>query len=128
MNIGQKIEILFQKSEYKNYADWGRAMNLPGDWLNDMKKKDIVKTVDINKLIIFTEFNHITLEELLKNDRLIDLNDNLPDNDIKQMLNKIQIQLNEDESRFENYIINETCKEITYDAIDVLKGLIKDNL
>jgi lysyl-tRNA synthetase class II len=128
MNIGQKIEILFQKSEYKNYADWGRAMNLPGDWLNDMKKKDIVKTVDINKLIIFTEFNHITLEELLKNDRSIDLNEDLPDNDIKQMLNKIQIQLNEDESRFENYIINETCKEITYDAIDVLKGLIKDNL
>jgi hypothetical protein len=128
MNIGQKIETLFQKSEYKNYADWGRAMNLSGDWLLDMKKKDIVKTVDITKLIIFTEFNHITLEELLKNDRLIDLNDNLPDNDIKQMLNKIQTQLNEDDSKFENFIMNETSKQLTYDAIDVLKGLIKDNL
>ncbi|MCE5220173.1 MAG: hypothetical protein LLF98_02600 [Clostridium sp.] len=127
MNIGQKIEILFQRSDYKNYADWGRAMNLSGDWLNDMKKKDTIKTVDITKLIIFTEFNHITLEELLKNDRSIDFNDDLPDNDIKQMLNKIQIQL-KDESKFENFIMNEASKEITYDAIDVLKGLIKSNL
>lgn len=127
MNIGQKINLLFERSDYKNYADWGRAMNLSGDWLNDMKKKDTIKTVDITKLIIFTEFNHITLEELLKNDRSIDFNDDLPDNDIKQMLNKIQIQL-KDESKFENFIMNEASKEITYDAIDVLKGLIKSNL
>jgi len=128
MSVGQKINKLFEQSGYKTYADWGRAMDLPGDWLLDMKKKDGIEIGNIKRLIIFTEFNHITLEELLKNDRLVDINDNLPDNDIRRLLDQIQLQVQENESIFDGFIMNEKSKEITFDAIDVLKGLIKSNL
>ncbi len=130
MDIGQKINKLFEKSGYKNYADWGRAMNLPGDWLLDMKKKDSIEIGNVKRLIILAEYNHITLEELLKNDRLVDINDNLPDNDIRKMLDRVQSQLlpQENESKFDNIIMSDQSKEIAFDTIDILKGLIKSNL
>ena len=128
MNIGEKINYLFDQSGYKNYADWGKAMGVPGDWLNDMKKKEVVKVVDITRFITFVEFNHITLEELLKNDRIVDTIDDLPFNDIYAMLNQIQLQLQESESKFNGFTMNKESKEIAFDAIEVLKGLVKSNL
>jgi len=128
MNIGQKINLLFEQSGYKTYADWGRAMNLPGDWLLDMKKKDSIEIGNIKRLIIFAEFNHITLEELLKNNRVVDKNELLPDNDICRMLYQIQLQLQENENNFNGSIMTKDCKEIAFDAIEVLKGLIRSNL
>ena len=131
MNIGQKINTLFEKSGYKNYADWGKAMNLPGDWLNDMKKKETVKVVDITRLITIAEYNQITVDELLKNSNgnyIIDIKRDLPDNDIVKMLDQVQIQLQQDEVKFNGFTMNEACREISFDAIDVLTGLIKSNL
>jgi len=131
MNIGQKINSLFEKSGYKNYADWGKAMGLPGDWLNDMKKKETVKVVDITRLITIAEYNQITVDELLKNSNgnyIIDIKRDLPDNDIVKMLDQVQIQLQQDEVKFNGFTMNEACREISFDAIDVLTGLIKSNL
>jgi len=132
MNIGQKINKLFERSGYKNYADWGKAMGLPGDWLLDMKKKDTIKTVDITRLIVIAEYNHITIDELLKDNNgnfVIDMKSDLTDNDICKMLDQIQKQLkNEDEIKFNGFTMHKECKDITYDAIDVFKGLIKSNL
>jgi len=128
MNIGEKINKLFEQSGYKTYADWGRAMDLPGDWLLDMKKKDNIEIGNIKRLIIFAEFNHITLEELLKNKRVVDKNELLPDNDIYSMLNQIQIELQNDDVKYNNYPMNKDCKNIAFDAIDVIKGLIRSNL
>jgi len=131
MNIGQKINTLFERSGYKNYADWGKAMGLPGDWLLDMKKKETIKTVDITRLIVIAEYNHITIDELLKDnngDYVIDIMDGLADNDICTMLSHIQIELEKDEVKFNGFSMNKDCKEITFDSIDILKGLIKSNL
>jgi len=131
MNIGQKIELLYKHSEYKNYADWGKAMGLPGDWLLDLKKKATIKTVDITRLITIAEYNHITLDELLKDsddNYIIDTKSDLADNDIINMLNQIQNQIRNDEVKFNGFNMNKECIEISFDAIDVLKGLIKNNL
>lgn len=131
MNIGQKINKLFERSGYKNYADWGKAMGLPGDWLNDMKKRDTIKTVDITRLIQIAEYNHITIDELLKDNDgnyIVDMQSELKDNDVYKMLNQIQIELQKEDIKFNSYTMNSECRKITYDAIDVLKGLIKNNL
>lgn len=131
MNIGQKIAKLYERSGYKNYADWGKAMNLPGDWLLDMKKKETIKTVDITRLITIAEYNQITIDELLKDNDgnyVIDMRSELADNDIYIMLNQIQTELQKDDIKFNGYTMNSNCKDITFDTIDVLKGLIKSNL
>lgn len=131
MNIGQKINTLFERSGYKNYADWGKAMGLPGDWLLDMKKRDTVKTIDITRLITIAEYNQITIDELLKDNDgnyIIDTQSDLVDNDIYMMLNQVQLQLQDNETKFNGFAMNKESKEITHDAIDVLKGLIKSNL
>lgn len=131
MNIGQKINQLFKQSGYKNYADWGRAMGLPGDWLLDLKKKETIKTVDVTRLVAIAEFNQITLDELLKDDAggyIIDAKNNLEGNDILKMLIEVQKQLQKGEVKFNGFKMNEESKDITFDAIDVLKGLIKSNL
>jgi len=131
MNIGQKINTLFERSGYKNYADWGKAMGLPGDWLLDMKKKDTIKTVDITRLITIANYNQISIDELLKDNDgnyIIDMQNDLDDNDIYRMLNEIQNQLQENEVNFNGFSMNQQSKDIAYDAIEVLKGLIKSNL
>jgi hypothetical protein len=131
MNIGQKINILFERSGYKNYADWGKAMGLPGDWLLDMKKKETIKTVDITRLIIIAEYNQITIDELLKDDNgnyVIDMKSDLEDNDICSMLYQIQTEFQKDEVKFNGFVMSKDCKEIAFDAIEVLKGLIRSNL
>lgn len=131
MNIGQKINLLFERSGYKNYADWGKAMGLPGDWLLDMKKKETIKTVDITRLITIAEYNNITIDELLKDNDgnyIIDMNSELEDNDIYKMLIKIQEQFQENEVKFNGFIMTRESKDIVFDAIDVLKGLIQSNL
>lgn len=131
MNIGQKINLLFERSGYKNYADWGKAMGLPGDWLLDMKKKETIKTVDITRLITIAEYNNITIDELLKDNDgnyIIDMNSELEDNDIYKMLIKIQEQFQENEVKFNGFIMTRESKDIALDAIDVLKGLIQSNL
>lgn len=131
MNIGQKINLLFERSGYKNYADWGKAMGIPGDWLLDMKKKETVKAVDITRLIVIAEYNQITIDELLKDNDgnyVVDMRDDLVDNDIYTMLNQIQTELQNDDVKFNGFVMNKECKEIAFDAVEVLKGLIRSNL
>lgn len=130
MNIGQKINLLFERSGYKNYADWGKAMGLPGDWLLDMKKKESIKTVDITRLIVIAEYNNITIDELLKDNGnyVIDTKSDLGDNDICVMLNQIQNTLQENEVKFNGFAMNKECKDIAYDTVDIIKGLIRSNL
>jgi hypothetical protein len=131
MNIGQKIEILFQRSGFKNYKEWGEAIGLSGDWLLDMKKKDTIKTVDITRLITIVDYHQVTLDWLFKDEDdnyVIDIENNLTDNDISKLLSDIQTELQKDEAKFNNYPLSKESKQLAFDAIDVLKGLIKSNL
>lgn len=131
MNIGQKINLLFEHSGFKNYADWGKAMGLPSDWLLDLKRKEFVKTIDVTRLITIAKFNQITIDELLKDDEenyIIGVKSDLQDNDIYKVLNQIQIELQKEDIKFNGYAMSSECRRITYDAIDVLKGLVQSNL
>jgi uncharacterized protein YpuA (DUF1002 family) len=131
MNIGEKINTLFERSGYKNYADWGKAMGLPGDWLLDLKKRDTIKTVDITRLMIIAEYNHISIDELLKDNDgnyVIDMKSNLADNDINKMLTQIQEQLQTTEVYFNGFVMSQPSKDIAFDVVDILKGLIKSSL
>jgi hypothetical protein len=106
-------------------------MGVPGDWLLDLKKKDVIKFIDITRLIVIADYNQVTLDWLVMDDNgnfVVDTKNDLPDNDINIMLNKVQIELQESEVKFNGFTINKDCKDIANDAIDVLKGLIKNNL
>jgi len=133
MNFGEKINILFERSGFRNFKEWGEAMGLPGDWLLDMKKKETLDIVKIDRLQIVADYNQITIDELLKDNdgnSILDKKRKLPDNDINKMLNQIQTELKKEDNgaKFNGFAINQECKDITFDAIDVLKGLIKSNL
>jgi hypothetical protein len=132
MNIGKKINQLFEHSGYRNFKGWGEAMGLPGDWLLDMAKKETLDMVNINRLQIIADYNQITIDELLKDNdgnSVLDKKRKLPDNDIKKILDGIQSEFKKDEEiRFNGFIMDQKCKDIAFDAIDVLKGLIKTNL
>jgi hypothetical protein len=132
MNIGEKIQLLFKRSGYKNYADWGRAMGLPGDWLNELKKKVTIKIIDIERIIKIANYNQVSIDWLLKDHNddnyIIDNRNDLADNDIINMLNQIQNQLKNEDVKFNGYVMNEESKQLTCDAIDILKGLVRNNL
>jgi hypothetical protein len=131
MNIGEKINLLFERSGFKNYADWGKAMGISGDWLLELRKKDTIKTVDISRLIIIVDYNNITLDELLKDDDgnyIIDIKNDLPENDIGKMIDNIQEQLKSNEIKFYGYSMNKECIMLALDGLDILKGIIKANL
>jgi|GEM_PF-3568598 len=131
MNFGEKVNMLFERSGCKNYKEWGEAIGLPGDWLLDMKKKDTLDIVNIARLQIIADYNQMTLDELLKDDdgnSVLDKKRKLPDNDIYKMLDQLQSELKKDDIKFNGYTMNQDCKDITIDTIDVLKGLIQSNL
>lgn len=132
MNIGEKINTLFERSGYKNYADWGKAMGLPGDWLNELKKKVTVKIIDIERIIKIANYNQVSIDWLLKDHNddnyIIDNREDLEDNDIISMLNQIQNELKNNDVKFNGYVMNEESKQLTCDAIDILKGLVRNNL
>jgi len=131
MNIGQKINILFERSGYKNYADWGKAMGLPGDWLLEIKKKNNIEMINIKRLIKIAEYNQVTIDWLLDNNDnnyIVDMVNDLADNDICKMFDQIQTELQKDEVKFNGFIMSKDCKNIIFDAVDVLKGLTKSNL
>lgn len=132
MNIGEKIQLLFERSGYKNYADWGKAMGLPGDWLNELKKKVTIKIIDIERIIKIANYNQVSIDWLLKDHNddnyIIDNRNDLADNDIINMLNQIQNQLKNEDVKFNGYVMNEESKQLTCDAIDILKGLVRNNL
>lgn len=132
MNIGEKIQLLFERSGYKNYANWGKAMGLPGDWLNELKKKVTIKIIDIERIIKIANYNQVSIDWLLKDHNddnyIIDNRNDLADNDIINMLNQIQNQLKNEDVKFNGYVMNEESKQLTCDAIDILKGLVRNNL
>lgn len=131
MNIGQKINMLFERSGYKNYKEWGKAMGLPGDWLLDMNKKETLDIVNIARLQVIADYNQMSVDELLKDNHgnsVLDKKRKLPDNDIVVLLDQLQTELKKDDVKFNGFTMNQDCKNITFDAVQVLKGLIKSNL
>jgi len=131
MNIGEKVLMLKESLGFKNFAEYGKAVGLPGDWLLQLSKKDNVTTIDITRLIKLANYHNINLDELLKDDvkeYIVDIKKDLPDDDIAKIIENIQIKLDNGEVYFNGLIINSDCKSIINDSLEILKGLIKNNL
>jgi len=131
MNFGEKINMLFEQSGCKNYKEWGEVIGLSGDWLLEIRKRETLGMVNIDRLQIIADYNQISIDELLKDDdgnSVLDKKRKLPDNDIVKMLDQLQTELKKEGIKYNGFTMNQECKDITFDAIDVLKGLIRSNL
>lgn len=128
MEFGDKLDILRERADCKNYADFGKKLGLPGDWLLELRKRKDFKTVNLERLMVIADYFHITLDQLLRDSEdnyVINTKEGLNDNDIGVMLNKIQDQLKQDNNRFYDIEMNSELSQITIDALDVVKQLIK---
>jgi len=102
-----------------------------GDWLLDLSKKQGVSTIDITRLIKIADYFNVTLDWLLKdndNDYIIDVKKDLAEDDIGIMLDNIQNKINEGNTKFYGYSMNNEVSKLANDAIDIIKKLIKQNL
>ena len=131
MKYGEKIIKLRDSLGIKRWTDYGEKIGLSGNWLSDQAKKDSIQTVDKPRLIKLVEYHQISLDYLLRDDNKefsINKNDNLSYNDILVMINNIQEELKEKNVCFNGYNMNNECKGIVFDSLDILKEFIKTNL
>ena len=131
MTIGEKIALLKESAGFKNYREFGKAVGLSGDWLNDLSKKQDISTIDITRLIKIADYFNVTLDWLLKdndNDYIIDVKKDLAEDDIGIMFDNIQNKINEGNAKFYGYSMSNETSKLANDAIDIIKKLIKQNL
>ena len=131
MTIGEKIALLKESAGFKNYQEFGKAVGLSGDWLNDLSKKQDVSTIDITRLIKIADYFNVSLDWLLKdndNNYVIDIKKDLAEDDIGIMLDNVQNKINEGNTKFYGYSMNNKVSKLANDAIDIIKKLIKQNL
>jgi hypothetical protein len=131
MNYGQKLTKLKDSLGITYWSDYGKLMGLNGDWLAKQAKKDSLQIADIPKIIKIAEYHQISLDYLLRNDTediTIDEKENLPNSDILKGINNIQDQLREKLVYFNGFTMSDDSKSIAIDSLEILKGLIKNNL
>jgi transcriptional regulator with XRE-family HTH domain len=131
MNIGKKIASLKENLGFKNYAEFGKAIGLSGDWLLELSKKETVSTIDVSRLIVIADYAHISLDYLLRDSEdagTICKQGELAEDDTGVMLDRVQDQLKEDDLMFYGFCIGKDVSKLAIDAIDVVKMLIKQNI
>lgn len=131
MTIGEKISLLKENAGFKNYQDFGKAVGLSGDWLNDLSKKQEVTTIDITRLIKIADYFNVNLDWLLKDNNdnyIIDVKKDLAEDDIGVMIDNIKNKISEGNTKFYGYSMGNEASKLANDAIDVVKKLIKQNL
>jgi hypothetical protein len=131
MNYGQKLTKLKDSLGITHWTKYGEIVGIPGTWLADQSKKDSVQIVDIPRLIKIVEYHQISLDYLLRDtseDISIEKNDDLSDDDILKIIEKIKEQVKEKDVRFNGFLMSEVCKNITVDSLEILEGIIKNNL
>ena len=130
MNIGKKIVALKEGSGFKNYQEFGAAVGINGDWINELSKKDIIQTVDITRLIKICDYFNVTLEWLLsdKNNCTFSLMEGVAFDDICNMLNQIEVRLKGRNNAFNGCPMNEHSVELAKESVGIIKALIKQNL
>ena len=130
MNIGEKISLLKENMGFKNYQEFGKFVDLSGDWCLELSKKKEITTVDITRLIRISSKFNVSLDWLvLENGDNADLNilQNLSEDDIGLLLTNIQNSINNN-SIFNGTTMNELSVKLAVDSIKVIKKLIQQNL
>jgi transcriptional regulator with XRE-family HTH domain len=130
LNIGKKIQTLRESMGFKNYQEFGKAIGLPGDWLQELSKRDSITNIDITRLIKIADYFNISVDWLLQDttEQSVNIGEGLPDDDIGKMLDNIQKQLESGANKFNGYIMNNEVIKLSIDAIDEIKKIIKENL
>jgi hypothetical protein len=131
MRYGEKLTKLKDSTPFKHWTKYGEAIGVPGEWLAEQAKKETAQTADISRLIKVVEYHQVSLDYLLRKDEgnyTVDNVNDLTENDIGNMIDNIIEQLKNDEVKFYGYDMNKECIEVSKDGLEVLKGLIKNNL
>jgi len=133
LNVGEKITLYKERSEFKNYADFAKAAGVSSSWLLDISKKESLALVDANSLVNLCGYLGIEVSQLVIDDEDTEVieqdvvfDDN--SNDIGKLLNQIVILLSKDDCKINGVPMNTKARDICFDALDVVRILIKQNL
>lgn len=136
MNVGEKICLYKEKLNHRHFADFARAANCSVPWLNDISKKDEIKTIaDMGNLVNLCKYLGITIDQLLKNDEgnitnieELDIIDTNNVEDVGVSINNVIELLEKDGIKMNNVPMNDKSKEVCKNALNVVKVLVKQHL
>lgn len=137
MNIGEKISIYKERLGFKNYGEFGKAVGIPGNWVNELSKKEEIKQInDMGYLIKLCDYLGIAINQLIINDNgkiddyeSIDItNINEECDDIGILINKIVTLLDKPNIKMDGMLLNNKAKQICKDALEVVKALTRQHL
>jgi len=134
LNVGEKITLYKERSEFKNYADFAKAAGVSSSWLLDISKKESLALVDANSLVNLCGYLGISVQQLVVNDDedqqvLADsATTDVDSNDIGVLLNKMIVLLSQDDCKLSGVIMNGKARQVCKDALEVSYVLVKQHL
>jgi len=135
MNVGEKIRLYKERLAFKDYQEFGRAVGISGNWINETSKKSEIKQInDLGYLVKLCGFLGITIDEFLRDDK-IEIDESIESNiidvnseDIGVLINNVIILLGRDGVKIDGMLMSDKSKEICIDSLAVVKTLVKQHL
>ena len=135
MNVGEKICLYKERLNFRDYQEFGRAVGISGNWINETSKKSEIKQInDLGYLVKLCKFLGITIDEFLKDDKIetdelneIDIVD-VNSEDIGVLINNMIVLLGRDGIKIDGMLMSDKSKEICVDSLAVVKTLVKQHL
>ena len=135
MNVGEKIRLYKERLAFKDYQEFGRAVGISGNWINETSKKSEIKQInDLGYLVKLCGFLGITIDEFLRDDK-IEIDESIESNiidvnseDIGVLINNVIILLGRDGVKIDGMLMSDKSKEICVDSLVVVKTLVKQHL
>jgi len=135
MNVGEKIRLYKERLAFKDYQEFGRAVGISGNWINETSKKSEIKQVnDLGYLVKLCGFLGITIDEFLKDDK-IETDESIESNiidvnseDIGILINNMVVLLGREDVKIDGMLMSDKSKEICIDSLNVVKTLVKQHL
>jgi len=135
MNVGEKICLYKERLNFRDYQEFGRAVGISGNWINETSKKSEIKQInDLGYLVKLCGFLGITIDEFLRDDvietdesiepKIIDVNSE----DIGILLNNMILLLGREGIKIDGALMNDKSKEICIDSLAVVRTLVKQHL
>ena len=135
MNEGEKIRLYKERLAFKDYQEFGRAVGISGNWINETSKKSEIKQInDLGYLVKLCGFLGITIDEFLRDDK-IEIDESIESNiidvnseDIGVLINNVIILLGRDGVKIDGMLMSDKSKEICIDRLSDVKTLGKPHL
>ena len=135
MNVGEKICLYKERLNFRDYQEFGRAVGISGNWINETSKKSEIKQInDLGYLVKLCKFLGITIDEFLKDDK-IETDESIESNiidvnseDIGVLINNMIVLLERDGIKRDGMLMSDKSKEICVDSLGVVKTLVKQHL